>query len=134
MLFDDFDLSISSGPLSRLFGGNLDIRPVDPAERGIVRYDMAALKAENVDGLNLHNFSLHWNAPVPAFFHAGIELAGFHNATIDGFSGTGPSEGAPTIWLRKGTGVAVAGARTLRGPLVVYDDVTGTVAPSAGSK
>src|SRR5208283_862105 len=61
VLFDDFDLRISSGPLSALFGGNLDIRPIDPAERGIVRYDTAAVKAENVDGLNLRNFSLHWN-------------------------------------------------------------------------
>jgi hypothetical protein len=131
---DDFNLTITSGPLSPIFGGNLDIRPVDPPERGIVRYDMAAVKAENVDGLNLRNFSLHWSDPVPDYFRSGIEIAGFRDATIDGFSGSGPSDGTPAIWLRKGTGAAVTGARAIHGPLVVYEDVTDTVDANAESK
>ena len=134
VLFDDFDLKISSGPLSPLFGGNLDLRAVSPINRGIVRYDEAGVNAENVDGLTLRNFSLRWMSTVPSFFSAGVAVAGFRDATIDGFSGTGPGDATPAIWLRKGTGAAVTGARTTRGPLLLYQDITGTVDTNAGSK
>jgi len=131
---DSFDLTITSGPLGPILGGNLDLRPIDPPERGIVRYDMAAVKAENVDGLDLRNFTLHWNGPVAGYFRSGIEIAGFRDAAIDGFSGSGPSEGTPAIWLRNGTGAALTGARATHGPLVVYEDVKDSVDANAGSK
>ena len=76
----------------------------------------------------LHNkwkwSSLRWNSAVPAFFRAGIELAGFRDAAIDGFDGTGPRDGTPAIWLHNGSGARVAGARAARGPLLKYEAVT----------
>lgn len=124
VMFDDFDLNVSFGPLTSILGGNLDLRPVDPINRGITRYDEAAMKAENVEGLTLRNFSLHWKSAAPDFFHAGIEITGFHNAVIDGFAGTGPTDGTPAIWLRKGTGAVVTGVRAAHGPTLRYEDVT----------
>ncbi|MGA2987353.1 MAG: glycosyl hydrolase family 28 protein [Terriglobia bacterium] len=135
VLFDDFNLNISSGPLTPLFGGNLDLRPVSPMERGITRYDVAGVKAENVEGLTLRNFSLHWKSAMPAFFRAGIEIAGFRDATIDGFAGSGPSDGTPAIWLHNGVGATVTGARATSGRLLSYEGVTDlTLDSKAGTK
>ena len=124
VLLDDFCLNISSGPLTSLYGGNLDLRPVFPTVRGIVRYDVAGLKAENVEGLTLRNFSLGWKSTVPNFFRAGIEVTGFRDINIDGFAGSGPSDDTPAIWLHNGAGAAVTGARASRGKLLLYEDVT----------
>jgi hypothetical protein len=135
VLFDDFDLSISPGPLMSLYGGNLDLRPVSPIERGIVRYDVAAVKAENVDSLTLRNFSLRWKSAAPTFFRAGIEIAGFRDTTIDGFAGAGPRDGTPAIWLHNGTGAMVTNARATRGRLLSYEGVKDMVLDSkAGTK
>lgn len=135
VLFDDFDLNISPGPLTSLFGGNLDLRPASPVERGIVRYDVAAVKAENVDGLTLRDFSLRWKSAAPAFFRAGVEIAGFRDTTIDGFDGTGPSVGTPAIRLHNGAGATVTTARAARGRLLSYQGVKDMVLGSkAGSK
>jgi hypothetical protein len=133
--FDDFILDITPGPLASLFGGNLDLRPTYPIERGIVRYDQAAVKAENVDGLTLRNFSLRWNSPVPTFFRAGIEIEGFRDATIDGFDGAGPNDGTPALWLHNGTGATVRSARAPHGWLLSYEGVTDLTSDSnAGAK
>lgn len=125
VLFDDFDLSISAGPLTPLYGGNLDLRPVDPMEHGIVRYDVAGCKAENVDGLTMRNFRLRWGTAVPDFFRAGVEVAGFRGVTIDGFTGSGPGNLTPAIWLRNGIGATVINSRATHGRLLAQEGVTG---------
>jgi polygalacturonase len=127
VLFDDFDLNISAGPLSSRYGGNLDLRPTSPVDRGIISYDLAGVKAENVDNLNLRNFSLHWPSIVPSFFRAGVELAGFRNATIDGFTGSGPGGETPALWFHNGAGALVRGARATQGRLLADDGVTDLV-------
>lgn len=128
VLFDNFYLSIGAGPLTPLYGGNLDLRPVDPVERGIARYDVAGLKVENVDGLTMRNFQLRWLSPVPDFFRAGIAVDGFHNLSIEGFSegfsGSGPVHEVPAIWLRHGAGAVVTNTGAVRGKLLL-EDVTG---------
>jgi hypothetical protein len=130
VLFDDFNLTLASGPLTSLFGGNLDLRPVSPPEHGILRYDVAGFKAENVDGLTLRNFSLHWNSAMPAFFRAGVEINGFRDAAIDGFSGTGANDEAPALWLHNGAGATVTNARAARGSLLMHEGVSGLVVDS----
>ena len=125
VLLDDFTLSLSAGPLAPLYGGNLDVRPVSPVGRGIVRYDYAGVKAENVDGLTIRNLSLHWNSGPADFYRAGIELLGFRNAMIDGFTGSGPNDTAPAIWLHDGTGATVRNARAIHGNLLSTEHVTG---------
>jgi hypothetical protein len=125
VLFDDFDLNLSAGPLTPLYGGNLDLRPVDPIEHGIVRYDVAGFKAENIDGLTMRNLHLRWNSAVPDFFRAGIEVTGFHGVTIDGFTGSGPGNLTPAIWLRKGIGATVINSRATHGTLLTQEGVTG---------
>jgi hypothetical protein len=134
VLFDDFDLNISTSPLSSRYGGNLDLRPTSPVDRGIISYDLAGLKAENVDNLNLRNFSLHWPSIVPSFFRSGVELAGFRNATIDGFTGSGPGGETPALWFHNGAGGVVRGARATHGRLLADEGVTDLVVDSkAGS-
>ncbi len=130
VLFDDFDLNISASPLSSRYGGNLDLRPTSPVGRGITSYDLAAVKAENVDSLNLRNFSLHWPSTVPTFFRAGVELVGFRNATIDGFTGSGPGGDTPALWFHNGAGAVVRGARATHGRLLADDGVTDLVVDS----
>ena len=134
VLFDDFDLNIASGPLTPVFGGNLDLRPVFPTDRGIVRYDVAGLKAENVEGLTLRNFSLGWKSAVPEFFRAGVEMTGFRNATIDGFSGSGPSDDTPALWLHDGAGARVSGARATHGRLLSSQNVSDMVLDAGKNK
>jgi hypothetical protein len=125
VLFDDFDLNLSAGPLTPLYGGNLDLRPVDPIEHGIVRYDVAGLKAENIDGLTMRNLHLRWNSAVPDFFRAGVEVTGFRDVTIDGLTGSGPDNLTPAIWLHKGIGATVVNSRATRGTLLKQEGVTG---------
>ncbi len=125
VLFDDFDLKISAGPLTPLYGGNLDLRPVDPKARAIARYDFAGFKAENVDGLTLRNFHLRWGSAVPDFFRAGVEVTGFRDVLIDGLVGAGPNDAAPAIWFHKGTGATVVNSRATHGRLLAQEDVTG---------
>jgi hypothetical protein len=130
VLFDGFDFTISAGPLLPIFGGNLDLRPAQTVNRGIARYDVAGLKAENVDDLTLRNMRLHWGSAVPDFFRAGVEVAGFRDATIDGFVGSGPDNITPAIRLRNGVGAAVTNARATRGKLLSHEGVVGMVIPS----
>ncbi len=118
VLLDDFSLRIAAGPLTALYGGNLDLRPVDPAERGITRYDVAGLKAENVDGLTMRNFRLNWGSAVPSFFRAGVEIERFRNLTVEGFTGSGPAQALPAIWLRRGTGAHITNAHATSGRLI----------------
>jgi hypothetical protein len=125
VLFDDFDLNLSAGPLTPLYGGNLDLRPVDPIEHGIVRYNVAGLKAENIDGLTMHNLHLRWNSAVPDFFRAGVEVTGFRDVTIDEFNGSGPDNLTPAIWLHNGIGATVINSRATRGTLLKQEAVTG---------
>jgi len=125
VLFDDFDLNLSAGPLTPLYGGNLDLRPVDPIEHGIVRYDVAGFKAENIDGLTMRNLHVRWNSAVPDFFRAGVEVTGFRDVTIDGFTGSGPDHLTPAIWLHKGIGATVINARATRGTLLKQEGITG---------
>lgn len=125
VLLDDFDLNLSAGPLTPLYGGNLDLRPVDPVEHGIVRYDVAGLKAENVDGLTMRNLHLRWKSAAPDFFRAGVEVTGFRDVTIDGFDGSGPDNLTPAIWLHKGIGATVVNSRATRGTLLKQEGVTG---------
>jgi hypothetical protein len=125
VLLDDFHLSLTAGPLVPLYGGNLDLRPVTPMRRGIVRYDYAGVKAENVDGLTIRNLSLQWNSAPPDYYRAAIELLGFRYAMIDGFTGSGPNDATPAIWLHDGTGATVRNARALRGKLISAERVTG---------
>jgi hypothetical protein len=129
VLFDDFDFTISTGLLVPIFGGNLDLRPAQTVDRGIARYDVAGLKAENVDDLNLRNLRLHWGSAVPDFFRAGVEVAGFRDLIIDGFAGSGPSNTTPAIRLRNGVGATVTNARATRGKLLSHEGVVGMVIP-----
>ncbi len=127
VLFSDFELNLGTGVLTPLYGGNLDIRPVDPIEHGIVSYDVAGLKAEHVEDLNFHNFHLNWTSAVPSFFRAGVEVTDFRNLTIDGFLGSGPSDFAPAIWLQHGSGAHITNARARRGKLLLSRDVVDEV-------
>jgi hypothetical protein len=90
-----------------------------------VRYDYAGVKAENVDGLTIRNFTLQWTSAPPDYYRAGIELLGFKNAMIDGFTGSGPSAAAPAIWLHDGAGATVRNVRALHGKPLSAERVTG---------
>ena len=118
VLLDDVFLRIAAGPLTARYGGNLDLRPADPVKRGITSYDMAGLKAENVDDLSMRNFRLRWTSPVPDFFRAGVEVVRSHNLDINGFSGSGPAEGTPAISLKGVAGSRIVNASATKGDLL----------------
>lgn len=115
ILFDNFDLHLAFSPLTQLYGGNLDVRPIDPHERGITRYDMAGLKAENVDDVTIRDFDLHWDSPVPSFFQAGIAVTNFQDVTIDGFTSSGADKSLPAISMRNGVGAVIKDVRSSGG-------------------
>jgi hypothetical protein len=84
VLLDDVSIEIAAGPLTARYGGNLDLRPTDAITRGIASYDVAGVKAENVDDLVMRNFRQRWRSAVPDFFRAGVEFVNVHNLDIDG--------------------------------------------------
>ncbi|HVU17075.1 MAG TPA: glycosyl hydrolase family 28 protein [Candidatus Didemnitutus sp.] len=67
-------LELKTSPLDADYGGNLDLRPVTPAAQGIVKRDLAALVAVNVDDLKLDELDIRWLGQPSPFFKSALAL------------------------------------------------------------
>jgi hypothetical protein len=125
IVFRDYRQGIRASALNGFYGGNLDLRPTTPEKRGIRKYDLAGLKAHNVENLDLRGFDLEWLGAPPEFFTSGIEFSGFKDLRIEGFRGRGPAAGMPAIRVEDGEGLTVQNSRAVSGKLLESRGVTG---------
>ena len=101
--------------LSEGIGGNLDLRwtAVTP-KFGIMKSDIPAFYAKQVDGLTLKDVQVDWGGSMPDYFSDGIRVEDFTDLTIDGYSGrqAHPSGGS-AIYLSNGTDVSITNSRAM---------------------
>jgi hypothetical protein len=123
--FRDLSLTMKAGPLTALFGGNIDLQPTDPRSLGLTRHDLSAVFAHNVSGLSLTGIQVHWNGDFPAFYQHAIQADDFKGLVIDGFQGEASSPSFASIWLRNGKGATIRNVRATSRPLLDAQSVDG---------
>lgn len=104
--FEDVTLHIAEGPLNRVAGGNIDLRPVLEPRLQLFSHDIPGVYAEHVRNLRISDFDLSWDAVKESFFTHGIEVNHFGGLVIRSFHGTAApsSVGGYPIVVRDGTG------------------------------
>jgi polygalacturonase len=85
--FDGIDLFIKSTPLTRIYGGNFDLRPAYSPELKIFEHDIAGLYAYQVTGITIHNMKLNWEGSLPGYYTNGIWLQKSYFSDIQNFDG-----------------------------------------------
>jgi hypothetical protein len=103
--------------LSDAVGGNLDLRWTAPTPRyGIVKSDIPALYAKQVDGLRLRDVTVDWADGMPDYFSEAVRVEDFKDLTINDFEGKQAQAGVgAAIALEDGTGVAISNSRAMPG-------------------
>jgi hypothetical protein len=123
--FRDLTLTMTAGPLTALFGGNIDLQPTDPRSLGLTRQDLSAVFVHNVSKLSFTGVQVHWEGSFPAFYQHAIQADGFKDLVIDGFQGEASSPSFASIWLRNGNGATIRSAVSTSGQLVDSQGVVG---------
>lgn len=128
--FRDLTLTMKSGSLTGLFGGNIDLQPTDPRSLGLTRQDLSAVFVHNVSNLSLTGIQVHWDGSFPAFYQHAIQADGFKDLVIEGFQGEASSPSFASIWLRNGKGAAIRNIRSTSARLIDAQGVVGLVQES----
>lgn len=123
--FRDLTLTMKSGPLTALFGGNIDLQPTDPRSLGLTRQDLSAVFAHNVSKLSFTGIQVHWDGNFPAFYQHAIQADGFKDLVIDGFQGEASSPSFVSIWLRSGEGARIRDVHSTPGRPIDAQGVVG---------
>ena len=64
--FDQIRLTIHAGKNSLTYGGNFDLQPIYPSNRGIFKHDIPGLYAQYVNNVNISGLNLIWDKnPAP---------------------------------------------------------------------
>lgn len=123
--FRDLTLTMKAGPLTALFGGNIDLQPTDPRSLGLTRHDLSAVLAHNVSDLSFNGIQVHWDGKFPSFYQHAIQADGFKGLVVDGFQGEASSPSFASIWLRNGKGATIRNVLSTSGRLLDAQDVVG---------
>lgn len=89
VLFQNVELTISAGPLSKDWGGNFDLRPALQPDRKLFKHDIPGLYATNVDGLTLDHLTVRWGDTVADFNTYGVEIENVTNLRTEQYHGRG---------------------------------------------
>ncbi len=101
--FNNVSLTLKSGPLSRDWGGNFDLRPAWPADQQLFKHDIPAIFAQNIDGLALRDVTVRWGGALPDYFTHALEVQNSAGVRIENFDGQAAK---PTLQAVKLVGVA----------------------------
>jgi polygalacturonase len=94
IVLNNVRLIIRAGPLSRSYGGNIDLRPAWSGETRVFSHDISGIYARGLLNSTVEHFDLTWQGRLPGYFTNGIELDRSANITIRGFRGN-QAPGAP---------------------------------------
>lgn len=102
-------LVLRNGPLTRSYGGNIDLRPAWNAEARVFGHDLSGIYARDLTDSRVEHFDLTWEGELPAFFTNGIELDHSRDITIRDFHGNQApgARGARPIETHACTGIRV---------------------------
>jgi len=123
--FRDLTLTMKAGPLTPLFGGNIDLQPTDPRSLGLTRHDLSAIVTHHVSNLSLTGVQVHWQGSFPAFYRHAIQADGFNGFLVDGFRGEAASRSFASILLLHGNDATVRNASSTSGRLLEARGVSG---------
>ena len=123
--FRDLTLTMKAGPLTPLFGGNIDLQPTDPRSLGLTRHDLSAIVAHNVSNLSLTGVQVHWDGSFPAFYQHAIQADEFNGLVTDGFQGEASSPSFAAILLLDGKDATIRNASSASGRLLDARRVSG---------
>jgi polygalacturonase len=88
LLFEDVQLTVRNGALSRSYGGNFDLRPAYAPQFRVFRHDIPGMFCRFVRGLQIRNFDLRWGEQLESYFTSGIEVESVQDLILDGFRGS----------------------------------------------
>jgi len=88
LVFEDVQLTVRNGALSRSYGGNFDLRPAFSPEFMVFKHDIPGMFCRFVHGLQIEDFDLRWGEKLESYFTSGIEAENVRDMTVDGFSGS----------------------------------------------
>ncbi len=123
--FRDLTLTMKAGPLTPLFGGNIDLQPTDPRSLGLTRHDLSAIVSHNVSNLSFTGVQVHWDGSFPAFYQHAIQADHFNGLVIDGFRGEASSPSFAAILLLHGKDATIRNASSASGRLLDARGVSG---------
>ncbi|HMK38781.1 MAG TPA: glycosyl hydrolase family 28 protein [Bacteroidota bacterium] len=87
IVLNNVRLTVRNGPLTRSYGGNIDLRPVWSGKMRVFGHDLSGIYARNLTDSRVEHFDLIWAGDLPAFFTNGIELDHSRDIVIRGFHG-----------------------------------------------
>ena len=105
--FDNISLSIKNGPLTKSYGGNIDLRPTNDLSLGIFSHNTPGLYANNISDLTIKNFTLSWDKELPSWFTNAVEVDNYQSLTVDGLHEATSNNKNPVLYLHKGSGANV---------------------------
>ncbi|MGZ3882187.1 MAG: glycoside hydrolase family 28 protein, partial [Flavisolibacter sp.] len=106
--FDNVNLSIKNGPLTKSYGGNIDLRPTNDISLGIFEHTTPAVYANYVTTLSINNFTVSWGKNLPAWFTHAVQIEHFESVNINGLHEVNSnSNNLPVIYLSNGKGANV---------------------------
>ena len=120
---NDIHLHMGAPPpaISAAVGGNLDLRwTASTPSEGIVKSEIPALYAKNVNSLSLKDVHIDWADGLPGYFTDGLRVENFNDLTINDFSGKQAQLQTSTLTppgaalaLAYGIGVSITNSRAL---------------------
>jgi polygalacturonase len=121
--FQKVALKVSTGPLTTILGGNLDLQPTSPINFGVRKEDLPAVLVHNADRLSFSGLTVTWAGSFPPYYTNAIAADGFAGLTIDDFQGASASGTLPAIQLANGTHARITKAQATQGKLLVTNNV-----------
>jgi len=105
--FDNISLTIKNGPLTKSYGGNIDLRPTNDLSLGIFSHNTPGLYSNYTSNLNIRNFTVSWDKGLPSWFTHAVEVENFEALTVDGLHEATSNNKNPVLYLHKGNGANV---------------------------
>lgn len=105
--FSQVQLMVKAGRHTETYGGNFDLRPAYPMDKGLFEHDIPGLFAQYVKNLQIKDFDLRWGSSLPDFYTNGIEVKNFERLYIDNYRGRPANNrvGLSAIYLDNGKDV-----------------------------
>jgi hypothetical protein len=88
LIFEDIQLTVRNGALSRSYGGNFDLRPAYEPRFMVFRHDIPGMFCRFVHGLHICDFDLRWGEQLESYFTSGIEAENVQDMIVEGFRGS----------------------------------------------
>lgn len=126
--FNQVRLNVRKGPISKSYGGNIDLRPAYDLKWAIFQHELAGIFCHGVDGLTLNQIEICWYAAAPDYYTSALWCENTTRVVIDGFRGRQPDsqEAHAAIILDSVCGAIVRNSQAAEGTttFLMHRDLT----------